>query len=290
MSVKFVEQRGNLTSGGQTRRWHSPGIWHNCNTNLAKSNPDFGRYDFDDFSWLSYITQPTITTEAFLSHGYKAFGSAGATVVEAAASPGGAGLALTETDDNQGASISFITNPYKISRSMGRFAMECRWKVSSITNLDGGVLVGMGEPFTGSATVPITAAGAVADQNLVYHRINEADGDQVDTGYKANGVTAVEVGTDQVSTTNSASSALVADTYIKTGLKYEPFSQRGNYYLTYYINGIELANAKQIPSTDGDDFPNDVNLGFFIALLCGANNDYVLTLDWWAAYQENYIN
>lgn len=278
MAVKTVVPRGNLGSA-QTGRYHSPGIWHDFNIDAIAENPDLGTHMFDDFCWAPVLTTPTITTEALYARGYKAFGSAGGTIVPAALERGG-GLTFTETDDNQGFGLATIATPFRIARGYGKFAFECRVKFGTITDLDQGNLIGMFDALTLSATVPITAAGAVADENGVYFRRNEADGDQFDTGYKADGVTAVEVGTDVLTT------ALVADTFVKVGFKFEPLGLRGSNYLTYYVNGIELAAAKQIPSAAGTDFPNDVNLGFVIAGLCGSNNDGIMTLDWWEACQE----
>ena len=284
MAVKHVQYRGNLGSP-QTDRYRSPGIWHNVNVAVLQENPTFGTYMFDDFRWAPVLTTPTITTEALYARGYKAFGSAGGTIVPAALSRGG-GLTFTETDDNQGFSLATIARPFRIARTYGRFAFECRLKVNNITDLDTNLFVGLGDSMTLSATVPITATGTLADENLVGHFRTEADGDQFDTVYKADGVTAVTVGSDVLTTGNNTTAALVADTYIKLGMKFEPFGVHGANYLTFYVNGIELADKKQIPSAAGTDFPNDVDLGFVIAGLCGSNNDSIVTLDWWEAAQE----
>ncbi len=284
MAVKHVQHRGNL-GDPQTDRWRSPGIWHNMNLAILQENATFGTYMRDDFSWAPVLTTPTITTEALYARGYKAFGSSGGTIVPAALSRGG-GLTFTETDDNQGVSLATIARPFRIARTYGRFAFECRFKVNNIADLDTGLLIGLGDSMTLSATVPITAAGAIADENIVGFRRNEADGDQLDTVYKADGVTAVDVGTDVVSTSNNSTAAIVADTYVKVGMKFEPFGVHGLNDLTFYVNGIALADKKQIPSAAGTDFPNDVDLGFVFAVLCGSANDSIVTLDWWEAAQE----
>lgn len=284
MAVKHVQIRGNLGSP-QTDRWRSPGIWHNVNVAAIQENATFGNYMYDDFSWAPVLTTPTITTEALYARGYKAFGSSGGTIVPAGLSRGG-GLTFTETDDNQGFSLATIARPFRIARTYGRFAFEARLKINNITDLDTNLFVGFGDSMTLSATVPLTATGTLADENLVGFHREEADGDQFNTSYKADGVTAVNVGTDVVNTGNNTTAAIVADTFFKLGMKFEPFGVHGANYLTFYINGIELADKKQIPSAAGTDFPNDVDLGFVIAGLCGSNNDSILTLDWWAAAQE----
>jgi hypothetical protein len=53
----------------------------------------------------------------------------------------------------------------------------------------------------------------------------------------------------------------------KLGFVYEPSDTNGVYYMTFYKNGIPLADKKQIPSAAGTDFPNDVRMGFVFAVL-----------------------
>jgi hypothetical protein len=106
-----------------------------------------------------------------------------------------------------------------------------------------------------TATVPITAAGAIADVNIVgFHRL-EGDGDQFDTIYKADGVTQVTVQAD--------AAVIVADTWVKLGMVFDP----SNNSLSFYRNGVKLSTTYTVVAAAGTDFPNDVRLGFVIAVL-----------------------
>jgi hypothetical protein len=268
--VDFRRNRNILDDYGP-----SPEIWHDCPVLEFIENPGKGIHVFEDWRDVPVLVTPTITTAANYGNGWQAFGSAGGTIVKARIE-GGGGLVFTETDDDQGLVLQYIQSPFKIDRGKGDFFWECRFKIGTITNNDSGIFAGMIEPVTPSAIVPIAADGTLADQNLVgFHRL-EADGDQLDTVYKANGVTQVTVESDVLDTTNTDAGALVADTYINVGMK---FRNKDN-TLRFYVNNCELPTVKEIPDGDGTDFPNDVLLSPTLALLCGSNNDSVLTAAW----------
>lgn len=283
MAVNKVDYR--VRRSEDTNRNHSPTIWGDCPIAVLQEDPRKGIYFRDDFVRTALLATPTITTEAYYANGWKAFGSAGGTLVGAFIE-GGMGLKADEATDNEGVGFSTLARPFKLSRSSGKFWWECRLKVSTVADTTFGVLAGLIDAHTLSATVPLTAAGALADENFVgFHRL-EGDGDQLDTVYKADGVTAVTVKADALGDLPTTT-ALAADTYVKLGMKYEPgYGEFGAYQLKFFVNGYELPNRKQIPSTDGDDFPNDVQLGLVFAMLCAATAAATLTVDWVEAAQE----
>lgn len=268
-----------------TSRQPSPNIWADCPVLHLLEGSTQGVYIYDRFiDKGNLLATPTITTQADFAPGLKAFGSSGGTIVFATGNEGGGGIVLTETDDDEGASIATIALPFQISRSKGQFWWEVRLKTNTVTDTRHGFFAGLLDQATLSATVPIAAAGTLADENFVgFHRL-EGDGDQIDTVYKANGVDQVTVKADAISTTagvHTAAGALAADTFIKLGMKFTPLDRT----LRFYINNVELVDNKVIPSTDGDDFPNDVAMGLVLALLCASNDDAIVTLDWWRAAQ-----
>src|SRR5688572_32708848 len=203
--MNTIQPRQNFTR--DTNRAPSPAIWADCPVLEFLEDPGKGLYHYDDFRALALLATPTITTEALYSNGYKAFGSSGGTILPASIQ-GGSGLVFTETDDNEGASLATISLPFKIDRGQGKFWFEARLKTNTVADTRYGFFLGLLESATLSATVPIAAAGTLADQNFVgFHRL-EGDGDQIDTVYKANTVTQVSVQTDVIDSTNSVASAL----------------------------------------------------------------------------------
>lgn len=260
MSVKTIRHAGNLGSA-QTERAFSQGIWHDCPIRAINDGEVPGlvwEFNFDT------LPKTPATTEGNFSL-FSQFSDTGGTI-----DPGSTGgWAFGSDGDNEGASIRSRTCPWKIIRTAKKLWFEARIKTSTIADTKHGWFLGLMEDAALTATVPIAAAGTIADQNLVgFHRL-EGDGDAVDTIYKANGVTQVTVGAD--------AAVLVADTFVKLGMVFEPGIDStvadvsrtglGLYNLTFYSNGIRLADKKQIPSAAGTDFPNDVQLGFVFAVL-----------------------
>jgi hypothetical protein len=260
-----VVYRGNQGSNvPNTGRGASPYVWADLPPDIHIDN-NVGLFFRDDFI-NPYLTTPT--TQGVWPP-YKAFTSTGGTLLPATPAWGGI-LTLGSDGDDEGASIMSVGTPFQISLSHGKFWFEARVKVDTIADTKYDMFVGMAEAITLSATVPITAtAGAMADVNFVgFHRLG-TDGDKFDTRYKADGVTAVTVGADAYT--------LVADTYVKVGMKFDP----ADGYLRFYFNGVEAADKKLIPSAAGTDFPNDVLLSPCIAVLNAAAVTSVGTIDWW---------
>lgn len=282
-----VSYGANLGSAN-TNRIGSPTIWGKVPIPQIIAEPGFGIFMFDDFTNFPHITTPTITTEAAIGGllGYKAFGSSGGTLLSSGAQYGE--VVFTEATDNEGVSLATIGLPFKLIKGGDNFAFESRQKFNTITDSRQGVFIGLCATQTLSATVPIAAAGTLADNNFVgFHKL-EGDGDQLDTVYKADGVTQVSLQTDVVSSANvaSGSSALVADTYIKTGMYFDGASG----VLTFYINGLPLGTTKTLPTAAGTDFPNDVTMGLVAAMLLANSTSATMTMDYWGAAQwpSNY--
>lgn len=232
------------------------------------------RWDFAGFKTAADVA----AAEAYWDRGLKVFGSTGG-FVTAVDQTGGA-VKIGSDGDNEGVSIAQFGQPFQISRAHGGFSGEWRVKFSTITDTKNGAFVGLVDSTALTATVPIAAAGTLADLNFVgFHRL-EGDGDQVDCVYKANGVTQVTVQADALGVA-AVNSALVADTYVKLGLRYYPrHHQLGRYYMVWFIDNIQVASV-QVIAADGTDFPNDVRLGWaFSTLNATGSTPGDNTIDW----------
>jgi hypothetical protein len=259
----------NLGSADTRQRW-SPTVWRNCPVNEFRTLGN--GIVFEDRFLSAPITPPT--TEGNWGS-YAAFSSTGGTINPYTAAAGG-GVTLGSDGDNEGASIRTLCVPFRISRSHLDFAFECRLQSSTIDNTKHGFFVGLMQNVALTATVPIAAAGTLADTNLVgFHRL-EGDGDQIDCVYKADGVTQVTVQADALPT------ALVADTPRKLGITFSP----NDYYLRYFVDGIQVASY-QVVAAAGTDFPNDISLGLVFAVLnATATTPGDTTLFQWRAAQR----
>lgn len=260
MSVKTIQYAGNLGAAQTDRGW-SRGVWHDCPIQAIRDGELPGEiFEFD------FNTLPKTPATAEGNFGlFSQFSDTGGTITADA----DGGWALGSDGDNEGASIRARAVPFRISRSYKKLWFEAMVKTTTIADTKHGIFCGLIQDVALTATVPITAAGALADTNLVGFQRLEGDGDFFDTVYKADGVTAVTVGTD--------AQAIVADTLVKLGMKFTPetdpiiqdpnFSSLGKFNLKFFGNGLPLSSYKQIPSAAGSDFPNDINMGFVFAVL-----------------------
>lgn len=269
-SVKYADNLSVITD-----RKPSPAIWADLPEGQFL-DPRNGIHIYEDFKDLATLVTPTITTQILYEKGYKAFGSAGGTILPAGIE-GGSGLIFTETDDDQGLSLAQIALPFQISRDDGDFWWEICLKTNEVANTKHGFFAGLMDAVTLTAIDPITAAGALADHNFVgFHRL-EADGDQIDTVYKANGVTQVTLQADAIPT----GVTFAADTFIKLGMRWRRLQKR----LEFYMNNLRCATTYTMAAAAGTDFPNDVEMGFIFAMLAASNDDAIVTIDWWRGAQ-----
>ena len=280
-TLRFVQPTQTDTGAN-----YSDSLWGDCPINALRDGTQRGYIFEDDF--LSFNKTPATTEGNWAAGGgYAQFSSSGGTIT-AGTGQGGEAV-LTEATDDEGVSFRTLSTPFKISRSTLNFWFECRIKTSTIADTKHNIIVGLMQDVALTATMPITAAGAIADTNIVGFRRTEAasGGALLDTFYKADGVTAVTVQAGAVT--------LAADTYVKLGIKFDagttPFNSGvgdgyGKYLLSFYANGVLLGTQKQIPSAAGTDFPNDVGLGLVIATLnATGTTPGTTTIDKWRAAQ-----
>lgn len=244
-------------------------FWQDCPLQASMIDPGVGYGMQDDFIDLGL--SPTITTIISGQGRYLLFGSAGATITPDAAL--GGGLVITEATDNESVSITTKQTPFQIESSKGSLWFEARIKTSTITTAEQAWLIGLMDTTAQTATVPITATGAIADINFVGFHHPEANTTAFDASYKANTVTAVEV--------NSNIGTLVADTYVKLGFKFDS----SNNVLSFYVNGALQAASKTIGAAAGTDFPDDVTLAPVLAMTLANSAAETVTMDWWKCFQ-----
>lgn len=266
MSVKSIFPKLNLGTAEDTTDAYSAGIWSDCPLTAISEGEQVGNlfeFDFDT------MPKTPATTEGNFGL-FSQFSDTGGTI--AVPATGFRGWDIGSDGDNEGCSIRSRACSFQIDRTAAKkLWFEVAIKTSTIADTKHNILVGLIEDVAFTATTPITAAGAIADVNMVGFRRTEAaaGGALLDTVYRANGVTAVTV--------KAGAITLVADTYVKLGMVFEPgidpqiqdpgLTNVGKYNLTFYKNGVRLADYKNIPTAQGTDFPNDVRMCPFFAVL-----------------------
>lgn len=257
--TRYRGQQGAGANAPNNQFGKSPAIWADCPWSDILNGHKPGVCDSERF-----LTGAIVAAGAEAQYGkFKGFASTGGSV--AASGLVGGGRVFSSDGDNEGASLSYCDSPYKIIRTAGKLWSEFTIRTSTTTDTKNGFFFGLWDTTqTLSATVPIAAAGTLADVNFVgFHRL-EGDGDQIDIVYKADGVTQVTVLADALGSmpTGSGYTALTADTDFKFAMVFDP----ADFYLRFYCMGIELA-SKLIPTAAGTDFPNDIGLGPVFSLL-----------------------
>lgn len=256
-----------------TDRGHSMSVWRDFPVAEILENPSAGIYVFDDFT-----NTPDVAAGAVAVYGnYHGFASTGGSVADAGVS--GGVKTLSSDGDNEGASIAQISKSFFISRDHKLLCFEARIKKSLIEDTEHGFFIGLIDACTLSATVPIAAAGTLADENFVGFHNLEGDGDKLDVVYKADGVTQVTLAADAVT--------LVADTWVKVGFRFEPTNSIGKWYIRFFYDNVEVASARyQVVASAGTDFPNDAALGMVFAVLnATGTTPGSSSIDWWACGQ-----
>lgn len=251
-----------------TDRVPSPSIWADCPALEIEAGIKDGIHIYNDFG-----NGPLVAAGAEADYaGCRGFASTGGSVADGG--EWGGTLVMSSDGDDEGAGLRTGCAPFQIDIGQGKFWFEARVKTSTIADTKHGIFLGLTEAAAITATSPIAADGTLADINFVgFHRL-EGDGDYFDTVYKANTVTKVTVASDAV--------LIVADTYIKLGMVFDPKTN----VLTFYKNGVPLADSKTIPAADGTDFPNDVRLGVLMSVLnATASTPGSSEIDWWRAAQ-----
>lgn len=272
MSVKTILPRlnnaGKVAGAGglaQTDDNWSPGIWADCPI-LAIQEGEWPGI-ISEFRFDSLPKTPATTEGNFgLFTQY-----AGATTT-VGVDAGGHGWDITSTASGDGFGLRFRATPFRLDRSLGKFWFEARIKSSSITDALSQIFVGLIEDTTLGAAVPFASASALSNNNLVGFfkaGTGAGSGAAMSTTYKASGVTAVTVGSNQVT--------LTAATWTKLGMLFlpsvDPLAQDPNfqgttkYNVYFYQDGVRLAGSKQIPVAQGTDFPNSVYMSPVVSWL-----------------------
>lgn len=267
-----VRLKDNLGSAS-TLRGPSPNIWGDCEIESIRNGRIDGIIFEDDFAQGGKITSPTASA-ALVGKSYSGFGSAGSTITYS--DEIGGGVTLSETTDDEGASIFGLSHCFQVGLTKGPLWFEARVKPSHTATTEQGMFLGLHDSTAKSITVPLgAAAGALADHNLVgFHKL-DTDLTSIKTVYNSDGLGAVV-------TVQTATSALTAATYVKLG-----FKKDANGLLTFYIDNLKQTGTFQILNDLGTGFPGDVTMAPILAMILGAAaSDNTIIMDWWRCVQR----
>lgn len=267
---------------------YSGTIWANCPVAGLRDGSIPGYFFEENFSRFN-ITPATTEGNWTAEGGFAQFSGTGGVITAPAATAATKaglpvrGITIGSDDDNEGVGIRTTEVGTMINRANAALWYECQFKKSSIANTILEFFVGLLENVALTAVIPITATAAtLSDHNMVGIYSTESAGSTGNSTYKANGVTAVTVG--------SAEFTFVADTFTNVGFKYTPTGDKaGAYCLSFYQDGVRLASTKIIPDSNGTDFPTDVAMGPVLAVRNAAGSSPgTVTIRRWRCAQLYY--
>lgn len=157
------------------------------------------------------------------------------------------------------------------------FAFECRVAVSVIASTNTGLFFGLGDPGVG-----IVTGGLVTTTGLP-----KAANNFIGFNVRMDAVAAVDcivqAGSQTIQLVNAAAIALVANTYVKLGFRYQ---SSGSGYtparsLKFFVNGVEQATAVTSTNIAAATFPSAVTMSRLAMVKNGAGATGVGLMDWW---------
>jgi len=270
--------RGKNSDVGQ-----SPRIWGDCPADLLRNDFNAGFICADHFKAFHGSVSSNVGRYFGPDGGYVSYEDTSCSIAQLATERDGVVRLATTTTDNvevwlmpgSATSVAALLSDSTLYKTW----FEARVRFNSITDDKFGFFVGLAEEGLAAADT-ISDAGALADKDFVGFFRDEADGDQLDTVHNkagAGGVTTVKA--------DAAPSALVADTWVKLGLLYEPEHHDGA-RITYFVDGVALDDTIDA-STFAAGFPDGEELHALFGLKNATNELAQLDVDWWQLAQLN---
>ena len=256
-----------------TGKSYSRNVWKGCPIKDIRDGYRDGIVFEDRFTKGPTLAAGAVTV---VGNGYRSRTGSGNTV--ALADAVGGGIVMTTGAGNTECQIATLGTPFQISAGLGDFWLEARVELDSIADNEPGWFIGLCDSTVFSAIIPIAADGTMADLNFCGFHRSEADGDKLDTIYRADNAGST---VNSTKTVKADAVTLEAATAVKLGMHFDTDDN----VLTFFKNGVALADTKVIPDATGTDFPADVRLGLVIAGLSGSGGSGTNTVSWIRAAQ-----
>lgn len=238
----------------------SPSIWADCpEARFIKEGT--GYFVHEDF--IGGVVSATTTAATPLSPFFTFAGDTDTVTAKKAGEIGGYLDIETDGDDNDGGAI--FTEPIvEFVKDSGRKVwFEARLELGALA--DQGIFFGLAEEAALDQDIIADNAAALVGESLIGFQILSDDTDAVDAVFKLDGGTAVEI----KSIMNS--SALVADTEFKVGLRFDGAST-----IDVFFDGVKVGSTTLSTST----FPDGVKMGAIAAIKTGTAAAVSMAIDW----------
>ena len=279
---------GFLNSGAVSHsliggRGPSGTLWGKSFIDRIRNDPNAGWGFMDDFNAVDSIVSSN-AGRVFSEVAYRTREDNNTSVLQVAAAKGGI-LRLLVTDDNAEVNIQAggaTGSPFLISSTVAdisRLWFEARIRLSSVTDGDLALFIGLAEEGLAAAAT-IGDTGAVAEKDYIGFKINEDDGNSIDT--------VLNIASGVGPTTLEADVGVpVAATFIKLGFRYD-WNDPDERIIRFFVDGVETATAitKTTAGLMATTVPDGEGLQFLFAIGAGTDTTLNNDLDWVACYQE----
>jgi hypothetical protein len=270
---------------GAIGRGLSPAIWqeHGFIGGGMVGDPSYRGFFFDDFAKLGVMASATS------QGGYITYQDTGVLIQQAAAADNSEGefglleVSVNDADNDEG-SIELGAGTGGLVRmdpTVGEraiVAFEARIKKVSVTDNVTAIALGLGEPGFAAADALVDDTGALvaAGKDFVGFQTLHASAEEIDTVYTIGGTATVNQVKDNAGT-------MVADTWIKLGIVYDPLAETDK-SLQFFIDGVKLGDSvTDAIITAGTAFPTDEELTPVLLTKTGsATTSTEVYVDWWA--------
>lgn len=278
-------------------RGPSPSIWADCPIQEFQENPGKGVHVFDDFR-NSIVLKETAHSTDFTSSVGRVGGDINwysfvetTKLLDLSIPQNDIGVLqfLTEGSGSDqdvncsvtGFNVQGIIRTPKVGEEK-RFWYEARVKVSTITNADLGIFVGLTEPGQAANTKGVFAGDAAAldsAADYIGFAILEGDGDDIIVAYNEAGAGSPQSTTGLITP--------VANTYVRLGIKLVILGNSAK--IRFFADGVDLGDSVAVDvSGTNANWPGDTDMDLVLSLVTGSGggSDDALSVDWVRYAQE----
>lgn len=281
----YVRPQQNFSAYNTADRHNQAAIWGDFPYQNRFRFPTQWIYWFDDFTFVPSLTSATTAVNRWP---YMSYIDTSDTIVALATTKtiGVLRLSVAATDNNApvitlsgDASVAFMLDD-NTTADRRKLWFDARWKKSIVTDNGVSIFMGLSEEarsvnnglMTDDDGLPITTI------DVVGFNVLQDNGEELDFVWQKASAAKQEHAA-LVTTTNSAATGLAADTYIKTGFKYDPEEPTAT-RMGIYINNIEDANHLTGTQMAAATFPDGEELVFAAGAKVGAGAAATFDIDW----------
>ena len=265
----YTIHRGQVGSPGP-----SPEIWHDVlNRVMSPDGCSGGRVQLFDSNDLGAI--PTVSGSAFddVSGQVGVYADIGASLLPSATVPGQIDAVTGATDNNQVLVVGGRNVGATVKMGDGSIAFETRVKLSSLA--DCAVVAGLISPDVGSNEAILTSE-ELADTDFVGFHFRANDATPLQACHRANGEAATYV---------DISKALVADTWVKLGLKVYQRNLNNQNKVEFFVDNVSVGGLTTTVF-NGTLFPSAAALAPIVGIRTVAAATKTLSLSFMGCAQD----